>query len=132
MNTQTINPILSFPDVVQTKRPRELFEDRLVLLLNKRLKLLGITWGPKSFRGGLNNPELPTAILKKLESLILLAEAVGWQLSRSQINELDNTVEDIETFNPPFRESLKRASRDFAKGKYVTLEELEKSPRHVK
>lgn len=127
MNLQTINPILSFPDVVQTKKPRELFEDRLISLLKKRLKTYRIIWSPKAFRGGLNSPELPAALLRKLESIILLSEAVDWRLSKTLINELDNAVEDIETFNPPFRESLRRASRGAAKGRHVTLEEMGES-----
>jgi hypothetical protein len=127
MSNQTLNPILSFPDVVYARKPRMLFDSRLVALLAKRLKELRIVWSPGAFRGGLNNPELPRHLLTKLESLILLAEALDWKLSKNMVDEIDNTVEDFETFNPMFRARIKRASEDFKKGKFITLEELEKS-----
>ena len=91
-----------------------------------RLAGLKVIWNPQAFRGGLGNPKLPLSLLKKLESLITLAEAVNWKLSRVARDELDVTVEDIETFNPAFRASLKRASADIKKGRFVTQEELER------
>lgn len=127
MSNQTIsNPILSFPEVLQSRKPREIFESRLVTLLNIRLKELKIIWNPKAFRGGLNNPKLPAVLLKKLESLIFLAETINWKLSNILKNEIDAAIEDIETFNPPFRKSLKRASANIKAGHFTTQEELEK------
>lgn len=112
--------------MIKAREPKSLTEQRLVSLLTKRLKELKIIWSPKAFSGGLNNPELPNNILKKLESLILLAEAVNWNISKQLQDELDSTVEDVETFNPPFRTRLKKASEEFKAGKFITLDELGK------
>lgn len=127
MATQTITwPIISLPEMIRARKPKSLTEQRLISLLTKRLKELKIIWNPRAFRGGLNNPELPSDILKKLESLLLLAEAVNWKISKQLKDELDSTVEDIETFNPPFRAWLKKASEESRAGKFITLEALEK------
>jgi hypothetical protein len=123
----TLNPILSFPEVVQSRKPREMFESRLIKLLRTRLKELKIIWSSEAFRGGLNNPELPAYLLKKLESLIVLAESLDWKLSKTLKDEFDITVEDIETFNPPFRKMLERASKEIEKGNFMTHEEFIKS-----
>jgi len=122
----TLNPIISFPEVLRARKPKALFETRLIALLVKRLNELAIIWSPKAFRGGLNNPQLPHMLLRKLESLIILGENLNWQLSKPLKNELDSTIEDIETFNPPFIESLRRASADIKRGKFITQRELEK------
>src|SRR3989344_2252817 len=127
MATQSIqNPILSFPDVIQTKEPKSIFENRLIAMLKKRLKELKIVWGPAAFKGGLNNPELPVEILKKLESLISISEALNWNVSVTLKNELDSTVEDIETFNPPFRARIKKISKEIKSGKFISFDKLEK------
>jgi len=126
MAQTTLNPVLSFPEVMRSRKPRATFETRLVSLLSSRLKELKIIWSPKAFRGGLNNPKLPIALLKKLESLIFLAEAVNWNLSKAIRDEMDATVEDIETFNPVFRESLKKAAADIKAGRFVSQKDLEK------
>src|SRR3989344_7492626 len=125
-NPTIINPILSMFEVLQAREPKSLLEQRLISLLTKRLKELKIIWSPKAFRGGLNTPELSENILKKLEALVLLAEAVNWKISKALRDELDSTVEDIETFNPAFIERMKKSSQDIKAGKFITLEELEK------
>lgn len=127
INQTILNPILSFPEVVQSRKPKEMFEMRLIKLLKVRLKELKIIWSSQAFRGGLNNPELPAYLLKKLESLIVLAESLDWKLSKTLKDELDITVEDIETFNPAFIKRMKRASAEIKKGNFITFEELKKS-----
>lgn len=120
------SPSLSFPEVIRSRHPRMVFENRLISLLKARLGDLNIIWNPRAFRGGLNNPALPVWLLKKLESLLFLAETVEWKLSRASRDELDATIEDIETFNPPFRKSLARASAALKAGRFVTHRELER------
>jgi len=111
--------------MIKSREPKSLLEQRLISLLTKRLKELKIIWNSKAFKGGLNNPELPHAILRKLESLIFLAETLNWKLSKLLKDELDSTIEDVETFNPAFRARLKKASEEFRAGKFITLETLE-------
>jgi len=53
------------------------------------------------------NPELPDGLLVRLEDFIDVAERLNWNLPKSFIVELDRLVEDIETFNPAFRKSIK-------------------------
>lgn len=120
------NPIISFPEVLRAREPGAILEMRLIALLTLRLKELNVVWGPKAFRGGLHNPKLPSSLLRKLESLIILGENLNWNLSKAVKDELDATVEDIESFNPAFRDKLRRASADIRKGKFITQEELEK------
>lgn len=128
MNNQILSKsiIVSLPDVLLSARPKDVVEDALVKLLKKRLKDLKILWVPSNFRQALANPKLPAWLLQKLESLISLAEAIGWKLSKTLREELDVTIEDIETFNPAYRASLKQASTDIKAGKFVTMEELKK------
>jgi len=116
---------LSFPEVLRSREPKVLLENRVVQILTKRLKELNIIWGPKAFRGGLNNPDLPVWLIKKLESLIALGEIMDWKLSKAVKDELDATIEDIETFNPAFIKSLKRATSDIKAGRFTTQKELE-------
>lgn len=122
----TTSPLISFSELVRARKPQALFEERLLTLLRFRLKQLKIVWNPRAFRGGLNNPKMPASLLEKLESLIVLAESVNWKLSKAVRDELDAIIEDIESFNPVFQESLRRASADVRAGRVVTQEELEK------
>lgn len=124
MSTTIYNPIFSLPEIIKAKEPREALENRLISILNMRLKELKIIWSRKAFRGGLNNPHLPVGLLKKLESLIIFAEAVNWKLSKNFAQELDSAVEDIETFNPPFIKKMEKFSKEIKSGKYITHEEL--------
>jgi len=121
-----LSKISSFSALFAVREPKRLLEEELIKLLKVRLKELKIIWNPLAFRGGLSNRQTPSWLLKKLESVIELAEAVDWRLSKVARDELDTTVEDIETFNPRFRESLKRESAAVKAGKFVTQEELEK------
>lgn len=120
------NPILSFLDVIQRKELKSVFENRLIAMLKKRLKELRIIWSPQAFKGGLNNHDLPAEILRKLESIILISESLNWKISTTLKNELDTTVEDIETFNPPFIKRMKKISEEVKAGKFITFEELQK------
>lgn len=131
MSNQTIlKPIFSFPDIIRSREPRALLENRLIAILTVRLKALKIIWNPTAFRGGLHNPQTPPRLLKKLESLILAAEVSGWDISNALERELDEVVEDIETFNPAFRKRLAReqkaALHDFKAERTVSQEELER------
>jgi len=119
-------PLLSFPEVIRSRQPKAVFEEKLLALLTVGFRELKIVWDPKAFRGGLNNPKLPSWLLKKLESLISIAEGIDWKLSKSLKEELDVTVEDIETFNPPFRRGLRKSSEDIKAGRKVSQEEMEK------
>ena len=119
-------PILSLPVVLRPPQPKRAVADGLIRLLRARLNAADIIWNPIAFRGGLGNPKLPAWLLQKLESLLALAEASGLKLSRALRDELDATVKDIESFNPPFRASLRRASRDVRAGRFVTQETLER------
>ena len=117
---------LSLLLLLRSAKPKLAIEQRLVRLLTIRLKELEIIWSPVAFRGGLQNPNLPRWLLEKLESLIALADASDWRLSKALANELDATIEDIETFNPPFQAALLRSSRDMKASRFVTQETLEK------
>jgi len=119
--------ILSLSKLLVIPKPRELVKEELIKLLKARLKKLGIVWNPKSFAGGLSNPELPKDLLIKLEGLISLAEASGWKLSPTAKFELDETIEDIETFNPSFRKELEKRIAEADRDKsWIPLEEIEK------
>ncbi len=119
--------ILSLSKLLTTPKPRELLVEELIKLLKTQLKKLGIVWNPKSFRAGLNNPKLPKDLLVKLEGLIFLAEACHWQLSPEVKLELDETIEDIESFNPLFRKELeKRIVEADRKSCWVSLKEVQK------
>ena len=115
----TASPFISFPELVRVRKPQALFEERLISLLN-------IVWNPKAFHGGLHNSKLPVWLLQKLESLIVMSESVRWKISKAARNELDATIEDIESFNPSFQESLRRASSDIRAARGVLHEELAK------
>lgn len=105
--------ILSLSKLLIAPKPRELVKEELIKLLKARLKKLRIVWNPKSFAGGLSNPELPRDLLDKLEGLISLAEASNWKLTPSAKFELDETIEDIETFNPSYRAWAKKEREKF-------------------
>lgn len=109
-------------------RPKVVAEDALMKILTKRLKPLKIIWDPPTFRKALKNPGLPSWILAKLENLITTAEASGWRISSALARELDETVEDIESFNPAFRTWLKKSHRDALRemklGKLISAEEV--------
>ena len=122
----TASPFISFPELVRVRKPQALFEERLISLLKVRLKELNIVWNPKAFHGGLHNSKLPVWLLQKLESLIVMSESVRWKISKAARNELDATIEDIESFNPSFQESLRRASSDIRTARGVLHEELAK------
>lgn len=127
---RTLSKIFSLAGVLRAPRPRSFLEEELTKLLKKRLKQLDIVWNPKAFRGGLSNSQLPPRLLEKLESLLIAAEISGWDISNQLRHELDETVEDIESFNPAFRKRLARehaaALRDIKAGRFVTQEELER------
>ena len=95
-----------------SSRPKAVVEDRLVKILTKRCKELRILWNPSVFRKGLRNPKLPAWILDKLENLIVVCEASDWKISNAFSFELDETIEDIETFNPKYRAWMNKARRD--------------------
>ena len=118
--------IISLPTILRAPKPKAAVTEGLVRLLTPRLKALKIVWNPTAFRGGLHNPALPAWLPAKLESLITLAEASGWRVSRRLRGELDTTIEDIESFNPPFVAALKRASRDIRAGRFTTMGDLER------
>ena len=103
-----------------------MFEKKLVALLKKNLRRLGVIWSPEAFQAGLHNPALPNFVLRKFDSLLSLASAVDWKLSKAIAHELDNTIEDIETFNPAFRDALRQATRDIRAGKGIRQQELER------
>ena len=111
-----------------SSRPKVVVEDALVKLLKKRLKELNVLWVPSNFRKALTNPKLPADLLAKLENLIFAAELSDWKISNSLKFELDETIEDIESFNPAYREAMKRESREARRelksGKLIPLEEL--------
>ena len=123
-------PLISFLEVVRSREPKTVFEAKLLALLTLRLKELKIVWNPKAFKGGLSNPALPEWIIRKLESIIDAAETCEWRISNMLKHELDETVEDVETFNPPFRGRLARerktALRDFRLGRTISHNELMK------
>ena len=125
--TFSTSTIVSLSDVMLSSRPKVVVEDALVKLLTKRLKELNVIWDPPTFRKALKNPKLPAWILAKLENLIAAAEASGWRISNALAFELDETVEDIETFNPAYRTWLKKSHRDTLRdirtGKAVSIEE---------
>ena len=131
----TLSKIVSL-ETALSPRPRQLIEEGLVRFLKPRFKKLNIIWNPEAFRKGLSNPRLPAWLLHKLENLIVVAEASGWNISNALALELDETAEDIETFNPAFRVALakerKDALRDIRLGRAVSIERIkeETTARH--
>ena len=126
MNNQTgLQSFFSFADILRSQKPREAMEKKLIDLLSIHLKKLEVVWNPNAFRGGLHNPELPEWLLRKLESLVLLAGTVQWKLSKNLKDELDATIEDIESFNPAFVEAMKKATKDVRAGRFISQEKLE-------
>src|SRR3989344_3195418 len=126
--TFSTSTIVSLSDVMLSSRPKVVVEDALVKLLKKRLKELNVLWVPSNFRKALTNPKLPADLLAKLENLIFAAELSDWKISNSLKFELDETIEDIESFNPAYREAMKgesrEARRELKSGKLIPLEEL--------
>src|SRR5438067_1089925 len=114
------SPVISLPDVILSSRPKEVVEDALIKLLTNRFKEIKILWNASVFRKALANSKLPGHLLSKLEELIAIAEASDWHISNSLKMELDETVEDIESFNQRFTGRTKK----FQNGKLVTLKEL--------
>lgn len=123
--------VISLTGVLTSAEPRQFVEDALIQTLKKHLGKFGILWNPEAFRGGLRNSRLPKNLLRKLENLLEVAEASGWDLSEHLTYELDVTIEDIESFNPAFRRRLKAelrsARRELAEGKTLSVEELRQS-----
>lgn len=130
MSNPSLSEIISLPSVLRSPSPKKTVGEGLVNLLKRRLKELDIIWNPKSFSAGLSNPALPRELLVKLENLLILAEQSEWRISNSLRFELDETVEEIETFNPASRKELakerKAALRDFRAGRVVSGEEIER------
>ena len=98
---------ISLAKVIRSSHPREELEDGLVVLLRPQLKKLGISWNPKAFKAGLNNPELPDELLRKFEDFLNVSESLKWALPKTFVEEFDKVIEDIETFNPSFSKELK-------------------------
>jgi hypothetical protein len=128
--TLTLPKILSLPILLRSNQPRKVIEDCLIKLLKKRLKELKIVWNASAFRGGLSNPNLPTRLLEKLENLLAVAEASGWKISGELKIELDETIEDIESFNPPFRKSIKKIQGNLKAGR-LKISSLEKASKEL-
>lgn len=130
---QTLPKIFSLPDLMYASKPKLLVAEALVRLLKRRLKELNIVWNPDVFRKGLANPKTPRWLLEKLENLIAIAEASGWKTSHALALELDETIEDVESFNPAFRASLKKekrdALRDIRLGRAVSIETIKEESR---
>ena len=101
---------LSVAKILRAANPKEEVTNELVAFLMNHLKPLRIRWNPNAFRAGLTNPALPEALLRKLEDFLGVAELLGWSLPTSVVEELDRIIEDIESFNPAFVNSL-QASR---------------------
>jgi hypothetical protein len=101
---------LSVANILLATDPKEELIKELVACLEAHLKPLKIRWNPRAFRAGLNNPELPAALLRKLEDFLGVAESLNWSVPKTVAEELDRVLEDIESFNPAFISSL-RASR---------------------
>lgn len=102
-------PYISLSKIIRAAEPREELENELVALLAVQLKKLGISWNPDAFRAGLNSPELPEELLKKLEDFLNIAEPLNWALPKTFVDEFDTLIEDIESFNPAFSKSLERS-----------------------
>jgi len=103
-------PFLSVVRILRAANPKEELTNELTGLLVTRLKPLGIRWNPTAFRAGLRNPRLPKELVRKLEDFLRVAESLNWSIPKAVVEELDRIVEDIESFNPAFVNSL-RASR---------------------
>lgn len=103
-------PYISLSKIIRSPEPLKELENELVAMLTVQLKRFGVSWNPKAFRAGLNNPELPQELLGKLDDFLGTADRLGWALPKFLVEELDELVEDIESFNPLFLKSLE-ASR---------------------
>ena len=111
MATLTIDrPYLSVARILRAANPKEEVTNEVITLLEAHLKTLHIRWNPKAFRAGLNNPALPMELLRKLEDFLGVAKSLDWSVPKAVVDALDGVIEDIESFNPAFLDSLK-ASR---------------------
>lgn len=109
---------LSVASILLADDPKEELINELVVCLASHLKPLKLRWNPNAFRAGLQNPELPEELLRKLEDFLEVAESLQWSLPKTVIEELDRVIEDIESFNPAFVNRL-RASH--ASGRVTAL-----------
>lgn len=116
--------------------PKLVVTKNLIKLLKNRLGELKIIWNPDTFRKGLSNPRMPKWLLEKLENLLVVAEASNWKISNALALEIDETVEDIESFNPAYRAALKKekrdALRDIRLGRAVSVEAIKSEVRSRK
>lgn len=97
---------LSVTKILRADDPKAEVTNELVTFLRSRLKPLKIRWNPRAFRAGLTNPALPAERLSKLEDFLGVAELLAWSLPKSVVEELDRIIEDVESFNPTFVNSL--------------------------
>ena len=101
---------LSVARILRAANPKEEVTNELINFLGAHLKALGIQWNARAFRAGLQNPELPEELLRKLEDFLGVAESLNWVLPKTVAEELDRIIEDVESCNPAFVNRL-RASR---------------------
>jgi hypothetical protein len=97
---------LSVARILRATNPKEELTNELVAFLGTHLKAYGIRWNPKAFRAGLSSPEVPMELLRKLEDFLGVAESLNWVVPKSVVDELDRIIEDIESCNPAFVNSL--------------------------
>ena len=100
---------LSVANILRAADPKAELTNELVALLAAHVKRLGIRWNPSAFRAGLRNPDLPEALLRKLEDLLEVAEPLNWSLPKTLVDTLDQVLEDIEACNPAFLASFDAA-----------------------
>lgn len=103
-------PHLSLARILRADEPKAELEDELIGCLTGLCKALGITWNPKAFRAGLENPDVPESLLRQLEDFLSVIESMRGAVPKSVVEALDRTIEDIESCNPAFVASL-RVSR---------------------
>ena len=99
-------PYLSVSRILRAANPKEELVSELIGVIGVHLKALGMPWDPKAFRAGLQNPELPTELLGKLEDFLHVAESLSGPLPRAVGEALGRVLEDIEAFNPAFLASM--------------------------
>lgn len=111
--TISLPKILSLSRILSIPHPQQAVKQDLTRMLKIQLKNLGVVWNAEAFNQALNNPALPVSLLKKLERLISIAETTNWDISPALKREIDETVEDIEIFNPDYQARAQKQRQEF-------------------
>ena len=88
-------------DEIRAELVRELID-----ILLPGLERYAVVWNPKVFKEALLNGDVPRDLLEKFDISLKTAVSMNWNIPVSLVEEIDRIVEDIESFNPKFRNSI--------------------------